>query len=200
MMKIPPYPWTFKSEKTNIEKPLHNKKWILVDLLGNVLASQWKQNAICTIENAAYVCSHQKEWNDIRDVYSLLLNPYKMLPRFKNHNDEKHHLIIWFKCLLSKKISMSVFVDGLYSFKCIRAYVLELQWYRYATVWLYIKLFDGDSELKKLIEDYNSDWDAFRIATNVLKCIFGVESVEVPPDYEKLNLDGYIYSRSNRFK
>lgn len=194
MIKVPPYPWKFK--KCCLFEIPTNKKWIFCDLLATVLASQWKQKARCCLEHAAHVLKNMPEWNEVRNIYPLSTKPYKMLPQFGNHNDEKHHLLIWFKCLKSQKITPEVFATGLASFECIQAYILNLQWYQYAVMWVYVELFDPDEELRTTIERYNRNlWDPYRIASFTLKIVFDIEDVEVPPDFAELDLDRYIYSR-----
>lgn len=203
MVKVPPYPWKFK--KCRLPDRPTDKKWIFCDLLATVLSSQWKQKARCGLRHAAHVLANEgwkqrgnsgREWEEVRDVYRLPTEFYKMLPRFGNHDDEKHHLVIWFKCYKSGKITSEEFTMGLDSFKCIRACVLDLQWYEYAVMWIYVELFEPDEELRRTIENYNRHlWDAHRIASLTLKLLFDVENVEVPPGFAELNLDRYIYSR-----
>lgn len=186
-------------------KPSHmtilNKQQILCDMLASVLGSQWKQNGTCTIENAAYICRGLDHWNLVKDLYTGSFKQFKCLPRWKKNefDDEKHHFIIWFKCLLHEKISFDEFMTGLYSFKCIKSYVLDLQWYQYALFWVYNHLFSNNTELRLAIEKHDADkWDAFIMATYVLKFIFNIEEITISKEFKLLSIDSFIYDRSNK--
>lgn len=187
-MAVPPYKW--KLYDKNVNDRTMCKKEMLCDLLGSCLGSQWRQNNKITLENAAYVCRDSKEWSV--DLYKLSYQkPNKMLPRWKKKefDDEKHVFIIWIKCLLHKKISFNVFMTGLYSFKCVEAYIIDLQWQQYAKQWVYFNIFKEEYKI-------DTEWSAFKIAFDILKIIFGIEKIVMDKDFKNAKLDGFIHSIS----
>ena len=201
----PPYQWKLVNYdidcfiKKNLNEYVLNtsclnlkfeKNWMLCHLLGKVLAYYWKQKETCTLENAAYICVKDKDWEQVRDLYKhSYVKPEKFLPRWKNMNDEKYHFLIWLKCFLSKKVSIKDFTTGLYSFQCIHSYILDMQWYQFAIHWVYQELFE------QVEMNHTQQWNVCTVVVGTLHEIFNVDTIQVGQDYDKLKLDGYIYDR-----
>lgn len=169
-MVVPPYPWKIYNYNlfvldSNVWRAAlkHQKQ---CDVLCSWLGSQWRQGNYLKIDGE---------------------NMKPDLPRWKNNqfDDEKHIFIFWFKCLLHEKITMTDFISGLYSFKCVEAYCLDLQWADYVNE-LYFK------------EDLQYKWDAFIIASFILKVIFHMETIEITNEFKVAQLDGFIHSISRR--
>ena len=199
----PPYRWKLENYDTecfirknsdeyvlNLDNVKFEKRWLLCHLLGQVLATYWKQKETCTLENASYICLNQPDWELVKNLYKhSYVKPKKIICRWKNMNDERYHFLIWVKCFLSKQVSIKDFITGLYSFKCIQLYILDMQWYQFAMHWVYQELFEH-VEIK-----LTKEWDASVVVARILHDIFNIDTIQVGQDYNKLNLDGYIYDR-----
>ncbi|GFT61753.1 uncharacterized protein TNCV_2563821 [Trichonephila clavipes] len=206
--------WKFALEshyKLNSHHPEHfspmdelSKKELLCDLLGSQLGNQWKSGLRqkWKIEHAANVCKHWSNWEIVKNLYK---------GHFENQNvsserwplnlfsEEKCCFIVWLRCLLHKKISFETFVTGLYSFKCVKYYIEDLQWHQYAIYYVWNQLFNDDKELKKKINIHDQDkWDAFMIAAYVLKFIFNTETVTIDEHFKSLSMDGLINEIADR--
>lgn len=201
----PPYQWKLVNDhkeyfiKENSNKYVldttclnvkFEKKWMLCHLLGRVLTNYWKQKETCTLANAAYICSKDKDWGTVKDLYKhAYVKPQKILSRWKNMNDEKYHFLIWLKCFLCKKISIKDFIAGLYSFHCVHLYILDMQWYQFAKHWVYQELFE------QIDMNLTQQWNISIVIIGILHEMYNIDVIQVGHDYEKLNLNGYIYDR-----
>lgn len=162
-----------------------DKQEMLCDLLSCFLTGQWKRgNLDWKIDEAANICRRWQNWEIVNSLYkgeyTVTNKETKLRWPLNKFDHEKEWLILWVQALLTRRVSMDTFIEGLYGFDSIHYYVQDLMWHQSSVIEMAKKLFPDNRELTQRCEVHDFDkWDAFMVTAYTLKFIFQVEIVPI---------------------